>query len=68
MHKTPDKLSWICANYFEIIKGFVMNDFSLDDIGGSYVDFGTSGSDDFYNILNGGGAEIFSGIFNRVTY
>ena len=71
--KTPDKLSWICANYYEIIKGFVMNDFSLDDIGGSYVDFGTSRRDSFYNILSASNEldvlkEIFSGIFNRVSF
>ena len=69
----PGKLSWICANYYEIIKGFVMNDFSLDDIGGSYVDFGTSRRDSFYNILRASNEldvikEIFSGIFNRVSY
>lgn len=71
--KRPDKLSWICANYYEIVKGFVMNDFSLDDIGGSYVDFGTSGRDSLYNILSASNEldvlkEIFSGIFNRVSY
>ncbi|MBR5773476.1 MAG: hypothetical protein IKY44_01365, partial [Clostridia bacterium] len=69
----PDQLSWICVNYYEIIKGFVLNGFSIDAVNGACVDFGTSGNDSFYNILGASNAadfaaEALSSIFSRVSY